>query len=121
MSFMSRKVFHLSVGALIFAVLLLAGSTLAQEAEPKKRKRPEPKKTMVGDHIMYTLMKPGAIPAITDPEFMAVDEADSMYFDNEQLMVVTSGADVRGYSTLHLEEHEIVNDVIKGRPIAVTW
>ena len=101
---------------LCFALLLCVMSTA--EAQ---QKRPEPKKTEIRGHTMYTLLKPGDIPAIFDPEFISVAEADSFYHDVEPLIAVVVGDDARGYSTWHLDNHEVVNDIIAGSAIAVTW
>ncbi len=102
-----------SVMASVIAILLPVLTAYAQ--------RPEPQKTEIDGHTMYTLMKPGGIPAIFDPTFIGVSEADSFYYDDEPLMVVTSGDETKGYSTWHLDHHEIVNDYIDGTAITVTW
>lgn len=92
---------------------MLAQFALAQRKEPEKRE--------VRGHTMYTLLEPGDIPAIFEPEFITIAEADSMYYDREPLIVVTSGDETKGYSTWHLDHHEIVNDYINGTAITVTW
>lgn len=83
--------------------------------------RPEPKKTMVKGHLMYTVLKPGDIPAIFDPEFIPISGGDEYYHPDEPLIAVTYGDSARAYSTWHLDRHEIVNDFLDGRAIAVTW
>lgn len=98
---------------LISYLLLAATSALSQ--------RPEPKKTEIQGHTMYTLLKPGDIPAIFEPEFVSAKEAESTYYPDEPLLVVVRGDDARGYSTWHLDQHEIVNEQINGAAIAVTW
>jgi len=72
-------------------------------------------------HTMYHVLPPGGIPAISDPEYMKVAEADSFYYDEEPLIAVVDGDSAKAYSTWHLDHHEIVNDYINGRAIAVTW
>ncbi len=72
-------------------------------------------------HTMYTVLGPGDIPAIMDPQFVDSKAAEQYYHDDEPLMIVRSKNSVRAYSTWHLDRHEIVNDVIDGKPIAVTW
>ncbi len=94
-------------------VLLLSMTIMAH--------RPEPTATEIGGHTLHTLMEPGGIPAIFDPQFVDLAVADSFYYDKEPLMVVRSGDEVRGYSTWHLDRHEIVNDYIDGHAIAITW
>ena len=41
--------------------------------------------------------------------------------DDELVIGVSIDGDHRAYSVPHLSRHEIVNDVVGGRPIAVTW
>ena len=95
--------------------------TLVALTAPSFAQRPEPKKTEVRGHTMYTLMEPGGIPAIFEPEFVSIETADSFYYDDEPLIAVSSGNVARGYSTWHLDHHEIVNDYLEGTAIAVTW
>ncbi len=83
--------------------------------------RPEPKKTEIMGHTMYTLLKPGDIPAIFDPQFISIKEAESLYYDNEPLIVVADGNKAKAYSIWHLDQHEVVNDYINGKAITVTW
>ena len=83
--------------------------------------RPEPKITMVQDEPMYTVLKPGDIPALSEPEFIPVSRADDYYYSDEPLIAVIDGATAKGYSTWHLDRHEVVNDYINGKAITVTW
>lgn len=83
--------------------------------------REEPKKTMIRGEPMYTVLEPGAIPAIFDPEFIDVDSARSLYYPDEPLLAVVVDGQARAYSTWHLDRHEVVNDRIAGTAIAATW
>ena len=103
----------LTILALTAMIALLVSSVHTQ--------RPEPKKTELRRHTMYTLLEPGGIPAIFEPEFVSMTVADSFYYDDEPLIAVSSGNVAHGYSTWHLDHHEIVNDVLEGTAIAVTW
>ena len=67
------------------------------------------------------LLPPDAILAIDQPEFYSVVEADKEYDPNEMVLGVSINRDSRAYSTSFLERHEIVNDEVGGRKIAVTW
>ena len=96
-------------------------SMVAISAAPSFAQRPEPKKTEIRGHTMYTLLEPGGIPAIFEPEFVSIAVADSFYHDDEPLIAVSSGNVAKAYSTWHLDHHEIVNDVLEGTAIAVTW
>ncbi len=62
-----------------------------------------------------------AIPAIDDPRFESVAEADRYLADNELMIGLVGETEQRAYSTWQLDTHEIVNDVFEGRPVAVTW
>jgi len=88
---------------------------------PGYAQRREPKKTEIRGETMYTLMPPGGIPAIFEPEFISIKEAEPLYYPEEPLLVVADGDVAKGYSTWHLDHHEIVNDYINGKAITVTW
>ena len=62
-----------------------------------------------------------AIPAIDDPRFESVTEAESHLADNELMIGLVGETEQRAYSAWQLDRHEIVNDVFEGRPVAVTW
>jgi hypothetical protein len=62
-----------------------------------------------------------AIPAIFDPVFISADEAGGSISDEDLVIGVSIDGDHRAYSVPYLSRHEIVNDVVGGRPIAVTW
>jgi len=97
----------------LLVVFVTTDLSLAQRAKPKE--------TEVLGHTMYTLLKPGDIPAIFEPEFVSIAKANSLYWDDEILMVVTDGKITKGYSAWHLDNHEVVNDYLGGAAITVTW
>ncbi len=99
---------------MIFCFVAFAASSVFAQ-------RPEPKKTEVMGHTMYTLLKPGDIPAIFDPVFISIAEAESLFYANEPVIVVADGNKAKAYSIWHLDQHEIVNDYINGKAITVTW
>ena len=70
--------------------------------------------------IMKILPK-DAIRAVFDPNFLTQDEADSQYRDTDLVIGVSINGEHRAYNVAYLSGHEIVNDVVGGRPIAVTW
>jgi hypothetical protein len=75
--------------------------------------------TIDGDAVMRGLPK-DAIPAIDKPVFVPAAEATFMVDDEPVIGVAMSGV-ARAYPTWLLNGHEIVNDTIGGRPIAITW
>ncbi|KAB1196902.1 MULTISPECIES: DUF3179 domain-containing protein [Haloferax] len=58
-----------------------------------------------------------AIPSVEDPEF--VDSYDGRADD--EVISLTVGDETRAYPIRYLQYHEIVNDVVDGVPVAVTW
>ncbi len=70
---------------------------------------------------IVTLLPPDAIPAIDAPRFLTAREADDEYAPDELVLGVALDGDSRAYSTSYLDRHEIVNDTVAGRKIAVTW
>lgn len=61
------------------------------------------------------------IPAIDDPRFETVETARGWLGPDEPVIAVTLGAATRAYPIQVLIWHEIVNDELDGRPIAVTF
>lgn len=61
------------------------------------------------------------IPSIDDPRFVAQDAADEWIADTEAVLVVSAGGESRIYPIQILMYHEIVNDVVGGVPLAVTY
>lgn len=92
--------------------LLLAASLPAQRRGEQ---------TTIEGHTMTSLLNPGDIPAIFEPEFVSVKEAEKLYYGDEPLLAVADGDEAKAYSIWHLDRHEIVNDYINGKAITVTW
>ena len=70
---------------------------------------------------IVTLLPKDGIPAIFKPRFLAPDEADEWYGPDELVLGVEINGEARAYSIPYLSRHEIVNDTVGGRKIAVTW
>lgn len=90
--------------------------------------------TFLGKSIVYgeaqidpeqivTLLPKDAIPAILDPAplFVSASVAEQEMRENEQVMGVSFGEESHAYPIIFLSWHEIVNDVVGGKAIAVTW
>lgn len=60
------------------------------------------------------------IPALTEPEMTAGDKADYLR-DSDLVLGVEMEGQARAYPTRILVWHEIVNDTIAGKPVAVTF
>jgi hypothetical protein len=61
------------------------------------------------------------IPPIDEPRFVGAREASEYLDDREPVLVVELEGRARAYPVQILVWHEIVNDVLAGRPIAVTY
>jgi hypothetical protein len=64
---------------------------------------------------------PDGIPALDSPQFVSVAEADAYLENDEAVVVLNIDGDVRAYPAQILIWHEIVNDVVGGIPVAVTY
>lgn len=74
------------------------------------------------DLDIVTLLAPDAIPSIDTPTFFnSLDDANEVYRDTELVLGIEIDGDARAYSVPLLSRHEIVNDVVGGKPVAVTW
>jgi hypothetical protein len=67
------------------------------------------------------LLPRDAIPSIDDPKFATIEVADSFMDPDEQVIGLIINGDARAYPLAILSSHEIVNDVVGGEPVAVTW
>ncbi len=61
------------------------------------------------------------IPSINDPVVVSKQRADAALAETEQVMLVEHGGQARAYPVRSLIRHEIVNDIVGGLPVAVTW
>ncbi len=95
-------------------IVLVAGGLLAQRSDPRVFG------VFDGDE-MYTVLPPGTIPAIDEPEFISGEAARAQMAGSELVMGIVVGGEARAYSAWQLDRHEIVNDRIAGSAIAVTW
>jgi len=60
-------------------------------------------------------------PALLDPEFITIQEADSIWEDNARFIVAYAGDEVKAYSVKDLTRHEVVNDELNGEPIMAVY
>ena len=61
------------------------------------------------------------IPAIDEPRFINITDADDWLDPREPVIVVARQRQARAYPLQILLFHEIVNDVFQGQPIAITF
>ncbi len=73
------------------------------------------------EYEIHDIIPRDAIPAILDPEFLDAGLAMEAYNEHEQVLGLSINGDHRAYPIPYLSQHEIVNDVVGGKPVAVTW
>jgi hypothetical protein len=95
-----------------------APAQLAEETDSPPTRIPADK---YADLEIVTLLPRDAIPAVDDPQFLTASEADDFYDPEELVIGVEFDGDARAYSIPYLSNREIVNDVVGGVKIAVTW
>lgn len=76
---------------------------------------------MIEGDKMYNVLPRDRIPAINNPKFKSVSEAEKFMNDDELVLGLVVNGDARAYSTWHLDRHEIVNDYVGEAYVSVTW
>ena len=94
------------IALLVFWALLTAKDAGAADLRPQE---------------ILTVLPKDAIAAILSPSFEEGQGASSWISDTIFVVGVAINGDSRAYPVPILSRHEIVNDVVGGIPIAVTW
>ena len=114
------------IGLLVFAVFIVINGNLQRSSETLYLGGDPSSTDMIGDGAareleLTTLLGFDAIRSIENPRFIELSEAMQLYQPDELVLGVSINGDSRAYSVPLLSRHEIVNDVVGGKPIAVTW
>ncbi len=97
-------------------------------ADPLKRQepnvaaafsRPEGEKTRSLEII--DVLPKDAIPSIDNPSFLDAGQASEQMSGEDLVIGISLNGEHKAYSTAYLSSHEIVNDTVGGKPVAVTW
>ena len=59
--------------------------------------------------------------ALTDPQYFSEAEADQIYEDSARFLLLKMGEEVKAYGIDLLTHHEIVNDVVDGKPVLAAY
>jgi hypothetical protein len=70
---------------------------------------------------LTSVLSPDSIPSIDDPKFVSSDQAAAWLASEEPVAVLEIKGDARAYPLQIMTWHEIVNDVVRGTPVAVTY
>ncbi len=76
---------------------------------------------LIDESEVGIVLPPDTIPSIDAPQFVDIATADAYLEDAEPVVYLEIGDDVRAYPVQILIWHEIVNDVVGGEPVAVTY
>lgn len=110
--------------SLIAATLAIAWTAnIAAAAEFRRGQWPNTdfsRASVEPEEIMSGGVPKDGIPSIDDPKFVAVGKAADLA-DSEPVIGLTVGGETRAYPLRILIWHEIVNDVVGGVPVAVTF
>lgn len=111
-----------ALGAALLLLPLVAG---AAQADPERWRSAWPQTDFTQHSIDYSEILSGGppkdgIPSIDDPSFKPVSEIDNLALTEPVIGLVVNG-EARAYPLRVLTWHEIVNDVIGGVPVAVTY
>ncbi|MDL1943593.1 DUF3179 domain-containing protein [Chloroflexi bacterium CFX2] len=103
-----------------------AAPTLLPEEQPPARAQSEFITDFSKHSVPYSEILSGGppkdgIPAIDEPRFISVDEANEWLRDREPVVFVQVGDEARAYPIQILMWHEIVNDTVGGEPLLVTF
>lgn len=60
-------------------------------------------------------------PALLQPEFISVAAAAAHWTDEDRFLLARIGSETKAYSIKDLTRHEVVNDVIDGRPVFAAY
>jgi hypothetical protein len=96
-------------------------SQIEPTVDPSIIPTPRPRRLKPGELILAADID--AIPAILASEdlFVEAEEGDQEWEDDEPVVGLDFNGDERAYPVRLLSLHEIVNDVVGGQPVAVTW
>ncbi len=60
-------------------------------------------------------------PALIEPKFITVTNAMKIWKDDDRFLLLKLGNDIRAYSIKDLTRHEVVNDVVTGKPVMAAY
>jgi hypothetical protein len=126
MNNMKKFITLISLGLGLVLAMTACSSTLGKVEELLSEPAADsaaapPTPSDIDDYRIVTLLPKDAIPAIDSPQFLDAESADKEYAPDEEVLGVVFDGEARAYSVPLLSSHEIVNDTVAGRKIAVTW
>lgn len=115
------------IGSRLLVLLLLAGTAHAQDARWETDilrdtfgYRADMPSDVPWNELMQGCGQRDCIPSLDEPRFVAAAEARFLA-DDDVVMGLKINGDARAYPVLIMNYHEIVNDVVGGQPVAITY
>lgn len=93
----------------------------SQSSPPRDQPLALPPPPAVDPGFIVTVLPRDSIRAIDDPQLEPATLAASEMDPDERVIGLVINGDARAYPIPILSSHEIVNDVVGGEPMAITW
>ena len=107
-----------AVGALALVWAIRSSTEAPQVAQPPAD-LPDPHERMMFDSAYDQRLSRDAIPPVYTPQFVAAAEAPLQ--PDELVIGLVIDGEARAYPVTTLNRREMVNDVVGGTPVLVTW
>jgi len=101
----------------LIASLCVASVAVGDEAQ----KGSERVAVRVEGGYLYQLVQPEQILRMEDPSFVPKALADGYMGEFEPVIGVAIGDQARAYSAWLMEGYSVINDIVDGQPLVVTW
>ncbi len=114
---------------MIVTLALLAGLAVALSGAPQSERLPDGRGgafDVTRHSIRLEEIQSGGppkdgIPSLTDPEFVSIREGNRFLAAEDRVLGVVHEGVAKAYPIKILNWHEVVNDQIAGKAIAVSW
>jgi hypothetical protein len=122
---LSRRGWAWSAFAIVILLLLGAGSWWLFRAAVPAQSQDEPlvlpPPPEVNPALIVTVLDRDSIRSIDDPQFEPASIAAAGIDPDERVIGLVINGEARAYPIPILSAHEIVNDLVGGEPVAITW
>jgi hypothetical protein len=115
---MNERPFAIVLLALVAAAIFTP--TLAAQVSPRPTVTEVNAVEINTRDIVRQVVPRDAIPALVSPKYDAIKDATYMYADDRVIALEFADQEL-AYPTRILERHELVNDVVHGQPILITY
>jgi hypothetical protein len=117
---MARRLILVIVVPALLGGTIYLGFRARQELAPPEPGESEPA-DLIPDSALVDVLSPDSIPSIDDPKFLSPEKAARWLADREPVVALELGGQARAYPAQILTWHEIVNDEVAGRSVAITY